>query len=118
MTDRAWRDVERELQRARGARRALPFVAAGAASAALLAVVAGGSAAAALAPLALGLAVGILVWSMGLPRCPSCGGSLFRRGERPGSAGSPRETEVERTRRCPRCGARLASQLGDELDVR
>jgi hypothetical protein len=107
MTAGGWRDVERELQRARGARRAVPFVVAGAVGAAAIAAVAGGSAGAAVAPLALGLVAIAFVWSMGVPRCPSCGGSLFRRGERPGSAGRPRETEVERTRRCPRCSAGL-----------
>jgi hypothetical protein len=97
-----WREVERELARARGARRALPFVAAAAAGAAAIAAVAARSPAA-LALLLPGLVAAAFVWMMGVPRCPSCGGSLFRRGERPGSAGDPRPTEVERARRCPRC---------------
>jgi hypothetical protein len=101
-----WRDVERELARARGARRALPFVAAAAAGAAAIAATAARSPAA-LALLLPGAVGAVFVWMMGVPRCPSCGGSLFRRGERPGSAGAPRPTEVERTRRCPRCASRF-----------
>jgi len=101
-----WGEVERELARARGARRALPFVAAAAAGAAAIAVMAARSPAA-LALLLPGVVAAAFVWMMGVPRCPSCGGSLFRRGERPGSAGAPRPTEVERARRCPRCGSRF-----------
>jgi hypothetical protein len=101
-----WRHVERELSRARSARRALPFVAAAAAGGAALAAVASRSAAG-LALLLPGVLAGAFVWLLGVPRCPSCGGSLFRRGERPGSAAAPRPTNVERSRRCPRCGARF-----------
>jgi rubredoxin len=99
--------VERELQRARAARRALLFVALAAAGAVLLVGVATGSARAAAGMLVPGAALAVFVAALGVPRCPRCGGSLFRRGERPGSAGRPRQVEVERTRRCPRCGAAL-----------
>jgi hypothetical protein len=103
----AWQQVQRELQRARGARRALPFVALATLGAAALAGVTARSAGAGLALLAPGAIAGAFVWFLGVPRCPACGGALFRRGERPGSAGNPRPTEVERTRRCPRCGVSL-----------
>ena len=105
MSATPWTHVERELQRARGARRAFPFVAAAAAGAVLLAIFAGAGASGALVLLAPAAVLALLVWTFSRPRCPSCGGSLWRRGERPGSAGKPRPTEVERARRCPRCGA-------------
>lgn len=101
-----WRHVERELSRARSARRALPFVAAAAVGGAAIAAMASRSPAGLLLLLPGVLAAGF-VWMLGVPRCPSCGGSLFRRGERPGSAADPRPTDVERARRCPRCGARF-----------
>ncbi len=99
--------VVRELQRARAARRGLLFVALAAAGAVLLVGVATHSARAAATMLVPGAALALFVAALGVPRCPECGGSLFRRGERPGSAGHPRQVEVERTGRCPRCGARF-----------
>lgn len=99
--------VERELQRARAARRALLFVALATVGAVLLVGFATRSARAGAGMLVPGALAALFVWALGIPRCPACGGSLVRRGERPGSAGRPRQVEVERTHRCPRCGAGL-----------
>lgn len=96
--------VERELQRARSARRYLPWVLSTAIGAAALAGAASRSLKAAGGMLLPGLAFGLFVLTLVVPRCPACGASLWRRGERPGSAAKPKPTEVERTRRCPACG--------------
>jgi len=99
-----FRQVEQELQRARAARRLAPWAAGSALVAAALVGLVAGSLRAALAILAPGAVLLLFVLALAVPRCPGCGGSLWRRGERPGPAGKPRPTEVERTRRCPRCG--------------
>jgi hypothetical protein len=96
--------VERELQRARSARRYLPWVLFTALGAAVMAGIAARDLQAAAAMLLPGLGFGFFVLLLVTPRCPSCGASLWRRGERPGPASSPRPTEVETTRRCPACG--------------
>ncbi len=103
-----FRSVERELSRARSARRAVPFAAGSALAAAALVGLVARSLGAALAALGLGLLFALFAGLAAVPRCPACGGSLWRRGERPGSAASPRPTRVERERRCPRCGAGFA----------
>lgn len=99
-----WRQVEQELQRARAARRLAPWAAGSALAAAALVALVAGSARAGLSVLAPGALFLAFVLAAALPRCPGCGGSLWRRGERPGPAGKPRQTGVERDRRCPRCG--------------
>lgn len=99
----SWRHVERELQRSRSARRLWPFLLLTAAGAAALVGLVSGSLEAGLAVLAPGALLFALLALTSIPRCPACGASLWRRGERPGSAGSPRPTQVERERRCPRC---------------
>lgn len=96
--------VERELQRARSARRYLPWVFTTAVGAAALAGLAARSLKAAGSMLLPGLGFGFFVLFLVTPRCPSCGASLWRRGERPGPASRPAATEVERTHRCPACG--------------
>lgn len=96
--------VERELQRARSARRYLPWVFVTAICVAALAGVAARNLRAAGGMLLPGLGFGLFVLVLVTPRCPSCGASLWRRGERPGPASRPNPTEVERTRRCPACG--------------
>ncbi|HEY6105474.1 MAG TPA: hypothetical protein VIV59_05810 [Anaeromyxobacteraceae bacterium] len=98
-----WRHVQRELQRSRSARRLWPFLLASAACAAALVALVSRSLEAGLAVLAPGALLFALLWLTSIPRCPACGGSLWRRGERPGPAGAPRPTQVERERRCPRC---------------
>ena len=97
--------VERELQRARAARRYLPWVLTTAVGVAALAGIAARDPRAAAGMFVPGLALGVFVLTLVVPRCPACGASLWRRGERPGSAARPNPTEVERTRRCPSCGA-------------
>jgi DNA-directed RNA polymerase subunit RPC12/RpoP len=99
-----WRQVEQELQRARAARRLVPYAAGSALAAAALVGFVAGSPRAALAILAPGALLLLFVLAAAVPRCPECGRSLWRRGERPGPAGAPRPTEAERSRRCPRCG--------------
>jgi hypothetical protein len=95
--------VQRELQRSRSARRLWPFLLISAAGAAALVALVSGSPEAGLAVLAPGALLLALLLLTSIPRCPACGGSLWRRGERPGPAGAPRPTQVERERRCPRC---------------
>jgi hypothetical protein len=99
------RDVERELQRARSARRLLPWVVVSAAGAGLLGRAASGEWRAAAVLGAFGILLFAFVAATAVARCPACGGSLLRRGERPGPAGSPSPVEAERARRCPRCQA-------------
>jgi hypothetical protein len=101
----SFRHVQRELQRARAARRLAPWAAGTALVAAALVAFAGGGARGALVALALGGLLVAFVAVAAVPRCPGCGGGLWERGERPGPAGAPAPTRVERTRRCPRCGA-------------
>jgi hypothetical protein len=96
--------IERELQRARQARRYLPWVLVTALGAAALAGIAARDPKAGLGMLIPGFGFGLFTLLLVTPRCPSCGASLFRRGERPGPASKPIPTEVERTRRCPACG--------------
>lgn len=99
-----WRHVERELQRSRAARRLWPFLLTSAVAAAALMGLVSGSPRAGLAVLVPGaLLFGFLLLTS-IPRCPACAGNLWRRGEHPGPAGAPRQTQVERERRCPRCG--------------
>jgi len=101
----SFRQVERELQRARAARRLVPWAAGSALVAAALVGFVGASARGALSMLALGGLLVVFVAVAAVPRCPGCGAGLWERGERPGPAGAPLPTRVERTRRCPRCGA-------------
>ncbi len=97
--------VQRELQRARAARRLVPWAAGSALLAAALVGLAGGGPRGGLSTLALGALLVAYAAVAAIPRCPACGESLWTRGERPGPAGAPASTLVERTRRCPRCGA-------------
>ncbi len=99
-----FRHVERELQRARAARRMAPFAAFSAACAAAIVGWVGHSVRAGLWMLVPGALLVAFAAAAGVPRCPECGGSLWRRGESPGSPAAPRPTQVERERHCPRCG--------------
>jgi hypothetical protein len=96
--------VVSELQRARAARRYLPWVFSTGVGAAALVGIAARDLKAAASMLVPGLAFGLFVAMLIVPRCPSCGASLWRRSERPGSPSKPNPTEVEKTRRCPSCG--------------
>ena len=103
-----WEHVRRELQRARGARRMVPWTLASALLSGALVSWAARRWTAGL-PLVLGgLVLVAVVASLARPRCPACGGALFRRGERPGPPTAPRPVEAERTRRCPDCGVAFA----------
>ena len=97
--------IERELQRARLARRYLPWVLTTAVGVAALAGIAARNPRAAAGMFFPGLGFGLFVLLLSVPHCPACGASLWRRGERPGPASKPNPTEVERTHRCPSCGA-------------
>ncbi len=99
-------DVEREIARARGARRMLPWTAVMAGGGAAIALAAGGGFRAAGALLAVGLLFAAFLWSVSFARCPACGAPLPRERERP-SPGGPGPAEAERVRSCPRCLARF-----------
>lgn len=100
------RDVERELARARGARRLLPWSLATAVGGALIALVAGGGPRAAVTLAALGLLFTLFLWTTSVARCPACGAPLPRE-ERPGPHGDTGPAKVERSESCPRCRARF-----------
>jgi hypothetical protein len=100
------RDVERELARARSARRLLPWAFATAAGGGLIAAFAGGGARAALAVAAVGLLFAVFAWTMSIARCPACGGRLPNE-KRPGPHEVAGPAGVERFESCPRCRARL-----------
>ncbi len=94
MTARVRREaVERELSRARGARRMLPWAALTAVGGAAIGFAAGGGAKGAAALFALGLVFALFLWTTAVPRCPACGARL--RGGR------------ARLEACPGCGARF-----------
>ncbi len=96
-------DVDREIARANGARRMLPWTVAMAAGGAAIALVAGGGVRAAGALLAVGLVFALYLWTASVARCPACGASLPGRSRRRG----PGAAEAERIRSCPRCLARF-----------
>ena len=83
--------VERELARARGARRLLPWAALSAVAGGALGLFAGGGLRAAGVLFLVGLLFAGFLWTTATPRCPACGGALARRGDTPGA--------------CPRCHA-------------
>jgi len=99
-----WEHVHRELQRARAARRLVPWALGSAAVGFAFVAYASRSLRGGLPLLGAGLLFALLVWALSSPRCPACGRGLWVRGERPGPATAPRATRVERERRCPRCG--------------
>ncbi len=101
------RDVERELARARGARRMLPWAALSAVGAAAIGLAAGGGARAALVLLALGLSFALYLWTTAIARCPACGAPLPAGRRKPGPAAPPDPAEGERIRSCPRCLVRF-----------
>ncbi|HEX9306365.1 MAG TPA: hypothetical protein VF894_02665 [Anaeromyxobacter sp.] len=99
------RDVERELARARGARRLLPWAFVTAAGGGLLALAAGGGARGAAALAAVGLVFALFLWTTSVPRCPVCGAPL-RKDARPGPKGAGPAAMV-RVESCPRCRTRF-----------
>jgi hypothetical protein len=76
------RDVDRELARARGARRLLPWAFLSALAGGAIAWVAGGGPRGAASLFALGLVFSLYLWTTSIARCPACGASL-RATERP-----------------------------------
>lgn len=85
--------VERELARARGARRLLPWAALSAAGGGAIALAAGGGARGAGALFCAGLLFALFLWVTAIPRCPACGARLAP----PRGGGVPAG--------CPRCRA-------------
>jgi predicted RNA-binding Zn-ribbon protein involved in translation (DUF1610 family) len=104
-----WEHVRRELQRARGARRLVPWAFGSALLSGAFVSWAARSWEAGVPLLAGGLALGLVVGALARPHCPACGAVLWRRGERPGPPTAPVPVEVERTRQCPNCGVRFNS---------
>lgn len=104
-----WSEVQKELSRSRAARRAGPWLLGTSLAAGGLVAVAGRSASAGLIMLVPGALLWLLLGATARPRCPACAGGLFVRGDRPGTAARPRQTRVERERRCPRCGVPFAA---------
>jgi hypothetical protein len=93
--------VERELARARGARRVLPWAVATAAGGGLIAFMAGGGLRAAVVVAAIGLLFAAFAWTTSIARCPACGAPLVRNRPSPNGAG-PAVVES-----CPRCRTRF-----------
>jgi hypothetical protein len=68
--------VDRELARARGARKMLPWAALTAVGGAAIGAVAGGGARGAAALFAIGLVFALFLWTASVARCPACGARL------------------------------------------
>ncbi len=99
-----WEPVRRELQRARGARRLVPWTFLSGVLAAAFVSYAARSWRAGWPLFAAGLVLTLLVVALSIPHCPSCGRNLWKKGESPGPPTAPRPTDVETRRRCPHCG--------------
>ena len=95
------RDVDRELARAAGARRVLPWALLSALGGGAIVWVAGGGPRGAAVIAALGLLFVLFLWVTGIARCPACGAPLPRPRGAP-SAGAPARLES-----CPSCRARF-----------
>lgn len=68
--------VERELARARGSRRLLPWAALSALGGAAIGLVAGGGPRAGVGLFAAGMVFTLFLWVVSIARCPSCGERL------------------------------------------
>ena len=97
---------DRELSRARGSRRMLPWALLTALGGASLGFVAGGGVRGAAVLLLLGLVFAAFLWVTSIARCPSCGAPLDVPGRGP-SAAVPHAASAERVPVCRRCGARF-----------
>lgn len=75
-------DVDRELSRARGARRMLPWTLLTAVGGGAIGLAAGGGARGAAALFAVGLLFALFLWTTAAARCPACGARLPRDGGR------------------------------------
>jgi hypothetical protein len=77
VTERVRRDaVDRELARARGARRMLPWAALTGVGGGAIGLAAGGGAKGAAVLFALGLVFALFLWTTSVARCPACGARL------------------------------------------
>jgi hypothetical protein len=102
-----WEPVRRELQRARGARRLVPWAVLSAFLGWSFVSVAARNLRAGLPLLGGGLLFALVIRALAVPHCRACGKNLWLRGERPGPPTAPVPTQVERDHRCPRCGVVL-----------
>jgi hypothetical protein len=93
--------VERELARAHGARRLLPWAFLSSLSAGAIVWAAGGGPKGGAAIAALGLLFVAIVWTSSIARCPSCGVSLPRRPYR------GTDPAAARPESCPHCRTRF-----------
>lgn len=97
------RDVDRELARADGARRVLPWALVSILGGGAIAWVAGGGLRGGAAIAAVGLVFVLFLWATSIARCPACGSPLpRRRGTPPGAPGTTGRPET-----CPRCRTRF-----------
>lgn len=95
-------DLDRELARALGARRLLPWVFVSSLGAGAIGWFAGGGPKAGATLAALGLVFVLFVWTSSVARCPACGAPLPRaRGRRGDAPAAPRPES------CPRCRTRF-----------
>ena len=95
------RDVDRELARAAGARRVLPWALLSALGGGAIVWVAGGGPRGAAAIAAVGLLFVLFLGVTGIARCPACGAPLSRRRGAPGAAAPGRPES------CPTCRTRF-----------
>lgn len=75
--------VRRELARARGSRKLLPWASLSALGGAAIGLAVGGGPRAAAVLFALGMGFALFLWVTSIPRCPSCGERLPSRDEPP-----------------------------------
>lgn len=97
------RDLDRELARAGGSRKLLPWALASALGGGAIAWAAGGGVRAAAAIAVVGLLFVLFLWTTSIARCPACGTRL-RRGAGGGPRGGP--ADAARPGACAACGAR------------
>lgn len=98
------RDLDRELARAGGARRLVPWALASALGGGAIAWVAGGGPRAGATLAAVGLLFVVFLWTTAIARCPACGARLPR-SRVGGPRGGPRD--VARPESCPSCHVRF-----------
>lgn len=94
--------MERELARAHGARRLLPWAVLTSLGAGAIAWLAGGGPRAGATIAALGLVFVLFVWTTSIARCPACGAPLPR-----GRARGPGASAGDRPESCPSCRTRF-----------
>lgn len=95
------RDVERELARAHGARRLLPWALLSALGGGAIGWMAGGGLRAGATVAAAGLLFVMFLWTTSIARCPACGAPL------PRVRGGPGRSPGGAPESCPACRARF-----------